>query len=203
MTTSDRRAEIFLRNLEADLDPLKVARNSVKALATHNTPDVKRLTEKLYSIGINPLMERAEYLVKGNISSVNAERTYKELTSNPTFDRVNIYQWRAAFDDVLEKFTWERLDWLWEMSWTFTLWPFIRFNQVHFDIYCNIRGPKPRNLDEPWQIILSAERKTRIRRWEKKVYQAAKYSNKEGLYELGLREELVERALERMRELEH
>jgi len=171
-------------------------RRGVERLAYYNSPDCRRLVPKLIDPELSRLMDEASELLVSGVEKIKPARVYDELGLN-TFmvDRNEVYTWRTALQDELEKFSYRRLDWLWDMSWSFSLWPRKTFKAVHLAVYCAVRGEVPRNVDQPYQYILTAERKHRIRRWERQLYVAAKNQDYQGLKQLGLSEVLIDRAI--------
>ena len=169
---------------------VSMRRLGVKTLANHNTPDSKRLVTKLDDFDLKRLMQTAEPLLRSEVVSVNREQVLFELGVNfPMVDRTEVWSWRSHLSDVLEPFEFERLDWLWDMAWTFYLWPMSNFKKIHLAVYDNIKGPAPKGLDQPFQLVLSAERRNRIRNWERRVYRAAKKGSLPDLLDLGMSEE--------------
>ena len=189
------RGEIFMGHVNKS-SSLKSRRDSVEYLSQYDTPDARRLGKKLKDPDIASLMTRAESLVSGDLKKVSIKNVYFDLgTTWGIIEREEVWSWKRALKDVLDEFTFERLDWLWDMAWSFNLWPVNRFKRLHFSVYMNIRGNKPQGLDQPYQLVLSAERRERIRTWERGIFIASKKGDLNKLNELGLDEELGKRTI--------
>jgi len=78
-----------------------------------------------------------------------------------------------------------RLDWCWDFTWTYHLWETDKFSADSLRLYALIRGGVPSEVkNTPFQIVLNAERKRRIKIWEKLVVKAMRKENNEMLREL-------------------
>ena len=200
-------------------DPVFTRRSAIKSLYTrYNTEDVLRLNSKLTNPDFRGLMIKADSLMESEglvlLDSINVqevlyqmhyETEVKEDDIDP-LDRKNEYerrkdivQWREAYKDILDTYSYERLDLLWDLAWSFYVTYRNNFRQGHLKVYASIIGEFPRGLDDiPFQSILTSERKVRQRRWKDRLTKAIVSRDTEMLLELGLSSEEVQTAYERL-----
>ncbi len=198
--------EVFGEYLKHRLDPMSARREAVGSLSKHDTPDVRRLVAKLDDPGINALMYKADEVMSTEsltmVSSVDAELVWEELGYDlGRADDAEIRLWRSELEGFLSQYSGGRLDILWDLSWSLCLWPQNRFKLVHLAVYTSLMGDKPDSLNCPYQFILTSERKRRIKQRERRIYAAAKRGDLVALVQLGLGQDIAERAVRKVRGL--
>lgn len=203
------RAEKFLKFITADTrDRL---RQSVVGMQQHDTPDTRRLGLKLKSPELKLLASKAEQLlrveslrtpyVQVNVKEIRADLE-QLLDVEVTRDDITSYA-RSRRAWVLDQFSFDRLDWLWDFTWSYVLWPADKFKPAHMQLYGGIRGPKPADLHRvPYQAVLTWVRKDIIKERRKSIWYAAKRGDLEKLLELGLTLELAQQAVTKAADLQ-
>lgn len=150
--------------------------------ATHKTPDMIRLSDKLDNPGVERLYNEGLKLVEeegideSSFWEISLDEVYRDLGKE--IFGLDYEDIKLAVEDVdeslVESYTFSRLDWTWDFMWSFHLWPRSKFSSNSLRLYGLIRGPRPRSLhDNPFQLVLNVERKRRIRKWERRIARAA------------------------------
>ena len=202
-------------------DPVFARRNNIKSMYNrYNSNDVSRLYAKLKDPDFKGLMIRSEELMqeenlelyepKGNSWTENIlyqmhYTTEVKEDEEDSYDRQSEYErrkdvikWRDAYSDILEGFTWNRLDLSWDLAWSFYVSYRTSFRQGHLKVYASILGSIPNGLDGiPYQSILTSERKLRQNRRNDRIAKATLSKDHEALSDLGLSDEEIEIAFDR------
>ena len=202
-------------------DPIYARRCHIKGMAVHhNTNDVIRLSQKLKDPDFRGLMIRADHLMeKENIElyNPNGSSWVENVLFHMHYDveikdddeeeyerkseyerRKEVVQWRDEFTDILETYSWERLDLSWDLAWSFYVTYRKGFRQGHLKVYSSIMGDIPKGLDDiPFQSILTSERKLRQRRKRDRIARAVLNKDYDSLIDLGLIDEEITKAFER------
>ena len=216
-----QREKIISEHFRRLADPVFARRSNVQSMYTrYKTIDVIRMHSKLSDPDFKGLMLRADDLmiqekfvlwepsspdwtnevlyhmhydsdIRGDDEDFNDRETEYER-------RRNITQWRDEFPEILKLYSWARLDWLWDMSWSFYVSYRDQFRQGHLKVYKSILGDIPRGLEDiPFQSVLTAERKARQRSYNEKMSKAILRKDTETLEQMGFTEDEISKAYER------
>tara|TARA_B100000949_G_scaffold137679_1_gene121095 strand:+ start:7408 stop:8097 length:690 start_codon:yes stop_codon:yes gene_type:complete len=202
-------------------DPIYARRRHIQSMVVrHNTNDVIRLSQKLVDPDFKGLMLLSEDLMsRENIELYEPTNStwVEDILYQMHYDtdikdddeddsdrqseyerRRDVVKWREAFSDILECFSWERLDLSWDLAWSFYVSYRNAFRQGHLKVYSSIIGPIPNGLDGvPFQSILTSERKLRQRRKRERIGRAVLNKDYDELIHLGLIDEEITKAFER------
>lgn len=196
------RGEVLLKSLVGS--PRQQLRASIASLKNHTTSDARRLTAKLNRSDVEAVTDRARVLIETegtflDYSEVNAKATQQdlELLLDIQVTRQDIISWASDHRSLIEsQYSTERLDWLWDFSWTHQLWGPKHFKRQHYLVYGAVLGNKPENLHRvPFQAVLNRVRKDAIKRREKELYRACRDGDRETLTRLGFSEEQMDKAI--------
>jgi len=186
------------------LDPREMLRSSVGLLGRYDTPDSRRLMSKLDDPGIRRLMHSARALIKaegtlasyGDISPTRVRRDL-EVLLDIQVRREDVLFWLSESGDVIEKvYSFPRLDWLWDFSWSYLLGRSRSFKARHLVVYGAIRGAAFDGMKNvPLQAALNKVRKSRLRKKDRAIFRSARNGDIEALVELGLTSEQAELAV--------
>jgi len=200
-------AERLVRKLS--LDPRTVLRGSVRLLQEFDTSDSKRLVAKLEDAGIPGLVRSASRLLESegtlimyrDVDLVEVRKDLDILLEIQVL-RTDILSWVSENREVLRRtFSPERLDWLWDFSWSYILWGPEYFEPALLELYGAIRGNKPEGLKNiPYQAVLNRIRKEEIRRRQRQLFQAAKKGDIAFLEGFGLNRIQAEAAIRKVQE---
>ena len=142
-------------------DPIYARRSHIKSMSVrHNTNDIVRLNQKLLDPDFKGLMIRADELMEkeGIELYKSSGNSWVEDTlfhmhydveikddNEDDYDRKSEYErrkevikWREAFTDVLDTYSWERLDLSWELAWSFYVSYRKEFRQGQLKVYSSI-----------------------------------------------------------------
>ena len=215
---ADRKFDEFFRKLG---DPVYTRRGIVASMyKRYNTDDVLRMNQKLTNPDFKGLMLKADQLMEeegielyepessqwaeGILQQMHydieiREDEEEELDRKTEYERRrDVTRWRDAFSDVLEKYSYARLDLSWDLAWSFYVSYRRNFRQGHLKVYASIMGPVPTGLDDvPFQSVLTSERKLRQRRRKDRLAKAVLKKDRTTLLDLGLNEEEILKAFER------
>lgn len=166
-------------------------RASVKALEVHDTPDVRRLLQKLRGPDFDTLFRQGERLVEieGTLTpfkdvKVKDALNDLQLLIVSQLTRADVRSWLTDNRSTL-KYDIARLDWLWEFSWSFLLWG--TDDEDDLTLYAAIRGPKPKDMKNvPFQGVLNGLRKDMLKARDRALYNAAKVGDVQTLVSMGL-----------------
>jgi hypothetical protein len=216
-----QREKIISEHFRRLADPVFARRSNVESMHTrYKTTDVIRMHSKLSNPDFKGLMLKADDLMTSeNISlwepsspdwmnevlyhihyDPDIREDTEEFADRETeYERKrNVTQWREEFPEILKKYSWDRLDWLWDMSWSFYVSYRDQFRQGHLKVYKSILGNIPRGLEDiPFQSVLTAERKYRQRSFNEKMSKAILRKDTETLEQMGFTEDEISKAYER------
>ena len=202
-------------------DPVFARRNNIKSMYNrYNSSDITRLYEKLKDPDFKGLMFRSEELMQEeNLELYEPESknwaenilyqmhytTEVKDDEEDFYDRQSEYErrkdvvkWREAYSDILEGFSWSRLDLCWDLAWSFYVSYRNSFRQGYLKVYASIIGSIPNGLDGiPYQSILTSERKLRQNRRNDRIARATLAKDREALYALGLDDGEIDIAFDR------
>ncbi len=202
-------------------DPVYTRRGIVASMyKRYSTDDVIRMNQKLINPDFKGLMFKADQLMEeegielyvpessewteGILQHMHydieiREDEEEELDRKTEYERRrDVTRWRDAFSEVLEEYSYARLDLSWDLAWSFYVTYRRNFRQGHLKVYASIMGPVPSGLDDvPFQSVLTSERKLRQRRRRDRLAKAVLKKDRTALLDLGLNEEEILKAFER------
>ena len=214
----DKKFDEFFRRLG---DPVYTRRGIVASMyKRYSTDDVVRMNEKLVNPDFKGLMYKADQLMEEEGIKLYEPETNEwtegilhhmhydveiredeedELDRKTEYERRrDVTRWRDAFSDILEEYSYARLDLSWDLAWSFYVTYRRSFRQGHLKVYASIMGSVPQGLDGvPFQSILTSERKLRQRRRRDRLAKAVLKKDRTTLVDLGLSEEEIQKAFER------
>lgn len=200
-----KRGEKLVKAL--DIDPRTMLRLSIKRLELYSTNDARRLVSKLRYPDIKQLMTKAEDLIttEGTLisySEVDTALVRRDLDALLDIQvmRQDIASWARDFRSTLEsKYTFSRLDWLWDFSWSYLVWGHNTFKDRYLLIYGAILGRKPQLMGSvPLQAALNYTRKRLVREHEREIYRAAKSGDIDTLRTFGLTKDQAQNAVSKV-----
>jgi hypothetical protein len=181
--------EGLLRFIDFYEGVLKSRRYAVKRLSLYDTPDSRRLAYKLQCFDMGRILERS-YEIGGFVKDRTASVSRYELLDTKrdlawdlyTVDSKGVRELRQDVETTLSEYEFKRLDWLWDFAWTYWLNKREKTTTRALEIYTLVRGPIPVAISSftgerrgvSFQLVLSAERKRRLRKWERAYYSAWK-----------------------------
>lgn len=159
----------------------------------YDTPDMRRLSVKLKSPEVQRLYEEGMILIEeeGLDSQafwvIDLEEVKFDL-GKETF-MLSYEDIKLSTEDVdpnfLRSISFALLDWTWDFSWSYSMWDEKKFNEKSLRMYGVIRGQRPKSLhDRPYQIVLNAERKRRVKLWKQRIARAMISGKKDRVEEL-------------------
>ncbi len=193
--------------MRVQLDRRAILRMVVQGLKVHDTPDVRRLLAKLQKPGQKQLFRDAEILIGSegllteyeHVDVASVGRDLRQLLDIQV-GREDILSWARDYRaEILRTYTPARLDWLWDFSWSYSLWGGSRFKARHVLVYGAVRGCVPSDMHNvPFQAALNSVRKGLIRKRERSIFISSRRGDLKGLIVLGLSEEQARKAIEKV-----
>ena len=182
----------FVRN------PHNLMRRQVQMIQRFDTPDSRLLGEKLDDDQVGLIVERAVPIVESqglfmSYDKVELPKIGEQLKIllNIQLQKNDIASFARDYRDFIdERYSTERLNWLWSFSWTYLIWGSDIYDREHYQLYGAMLGPSPlRGKNAPWQAVLNYVRKYRSKDKEKHFIRLCKDGKLDELMEMGLGED--------------
>lgn len=191
----------FVRN------PHNLMRRQVQMIQRFDTPDSRLLGKKLDDDQVELLVKKAIPIVESQglflpYDKVDLPELGKQLKIllHIQLQKNDIASFAKDYREFIEeRYTTERLNWLWSFSWTYLIWGSDIYSREHYQLYGAMLGPSPlRGRNAPWQAVLNYVRKYRVKDKERHFINLCKVGNIQELMEMGLDEDEAQGFIDKM-----